>query len=86
MLFSTRVMAQANQTAEPGATAIFLPLMSSQVLMVTPLRTTRYLGDVPTPLKPMMFLVPWLAAIARSAGPTTETSTELEISAVRASA
>jgi hypothetical protein len=80
------VMAQANQTAEPGATATFLPLRSFQLLMVTPLRTTRYLGEVATPVRPMMFLEPWLAAMAKSAGPTALTSTEFDSKAVRASA
>ena len=86
MPFSTSVAANWNQTAEPGAMAIFLPLMSSQLSSFTPLRPITYFGEPPTPIKPITLVEPCDSAIARSAGPTVATSSEPASSAVRASA
>ena len=89
MPFSTSVAANWNQTAEPGAMAIFLPLIpSSQLSSFTPLRPMTYFGELPTPISPPMTLVePCDSAIARSAGPNgPATSSEPARRAVRASA
>ncbi len=86
MPFSISVAANWNQTAEPGAIAIFLPLMSFQLSSFTPLRPMTYFGEAPTPIRPITLVEPCDSAIARSAGPTVAMSSEPASSAVRASA